>query len=157
MRGKAKRHGLGRRQLRWSLVALLTAVAALVAGLGASSASNEATGNPIKLGVLTSLTGTFTPWGIQTRAGMALAVNEINRTGGVKGRGQGRLLNLAVADDQSTNTNAGIDGFRRLTQQDRVVAVGGVIGSNIGAGDRAARRSRRRCRCSWSKRVLTRS
>jgi branched-chain amino acid transport system substrate-binding protein len=60
---------------------------------------------------------------------MALAVNEINRAGGVKGRGQGRRLNLAVADDQSGP--GAIDGFRRLTQQERVVAVGGVIGSNV--------------------------
>ena len=71
---------------------------------------------------------------------MALAVNEINRSGGVKGRGQGRRLNLVVADDQSTNTNAAIDGFRRLTQQEGVVSVGGIIGSPIGARDRAARR-----------------
>jgi branched-chain amino acid transport system substrate-binding protein len=62
---------------------------------------------------------------------MALAVNEINRSGGVKGQGQGRKLNLAVADDQSTNTNAAIDGFRRLTEQQNVVAVGGIIGSPI--------------------------
>ena len=62
---------------------------------------------------------------------MALAVNEINRSGGVKGRGQGRMLNLAVADDQSTNSNAAIEGFRRLTQQEGVVSVGGIIGSNI--------------------------
>jgi branched-chain amino acid transport system substrate-binding protein len=66
------------------------------------------------------------------RAGAALAVNEINRSGGVKGRGQGRMLNLAVADDQSTNTNAAIDGFRRLTQQEGAVSVGGIIGSPIG-------------------------
>ena len=59
-------------------------------------------------------------------------MNEINRSGGVKGRGQGRKLNLAVADDQSTNTNAAIDGFRRLTQQEGVVSVGGIIGSRIG-------------------------
>ena len=71
------------------------------------------------------------PWGLQVRAGMALAVNEINRSGGVKGRGQGRKLNLVVADDQSTNTNAAIDGFRRLTQQEGVVSVGGIIGSPI--------------------------
>jgi branched-chain amino acid transport system substrate-binding protein len=63
---------------------------------------------------------------------MALAVNEINRTGGVKGRGAGRKLNLVVADDQSTNTNAAIEGFRRLTQQEGVVSVGGIIGSPIG-------------------------
>jgi branched-chain amino acid transport system substrate-binding protein len=84
--------------------------------------------------VLTSLTGSFAPWGIQTRAGMALAVNEINRSGGVKGRGQGRRLNLAVADDQSVNTNAAIDGFRRLTEQEHVVSIGGIIGSNIALG-----------------------
>ena len=62
---------------------------------------------------------------------MALAINEINRSGGVKGKGQGRLLNLSVADDQSTNANAAIDGFRRLTEQEHVVAIGGLIGSNI--------------------------
>ena len=60
-----------------------------------------------------------------------MAVNEINRSGGVKGRGQGRMLNLVVADDQSTNTNAAIDGFQRLTQQEGVVSVGGIIGSPI--------------------------
>ena len=118
------------------LVAAVGALAALAAAwggstaYGGSSAANAA--SPIKLGVLTPLTGNFAPWGIQVRAGAALAVNEINRSGGVKGRGQGRLLNLAVADDQSTNTNAAIDGFRRLTQQEGVVSVGGIIGSPIG-------------------------
>jgi branched-chain amino acid transport system substrate-binding protein len=118
------------------LIAAVGALAALAAAwggstaYGGSSAANSA--SPIKLGVLTPLTGNFAPWGIQVRAGAALAVNEINRAGGVKGRGQGRLLNLAVADDQSTNTNAAIDGFRRLTQQEGVVSVGGIIGSPIG-------------------------
>ena len=49
----------------------------------------------------------------------------------MKGRGQGRRLNLVVADDQSVNTTAAIDGFRRLTQQENVVSVGGIIGSPI--------------------------
>jgi branched-chain amino acid transport system substrate-binding protein len=111
------------------------AVAVLTAALSGSSAyggsSAPAQGGPIKIGALTPLTGPFAPWGLQARAGMALAVNEINRSGGVKGRGQGRRLNLVVADDQSVNTNAAIDGFRRLTQQDDVVSVGGIIGSPI--------------------------
>jgi branched-chain amino acid transport system substrate-binding protein len=108
-------------------IAMLTAVAGGSSALGGPSGQ----GNPIKIGVLTPLTGNFAPWGIQARAGMVLAVNEINRSGGVKGRGQGRQLNLAIADDQSTNTNAAIDGFRRLTQQENVVSVGGIIGSPI--------------------------
>jgi branched-chain amino acid transport system substrate-binding protein len=121
---------------RFSLVAAVGALAALVAASGGSSAlggsSGPAQGSPIKIGVLTSLTGNFAPWGIQVRAGMALAINEVNRAGGVKGRGQGRKLNLAVADDQSGP--AAVDGFRRLTQQENVVAVGGVIGSNVALG-----------------------
>ena len=121
---------------RYRLTAAVGAVAMFTAVLGGSSAyggsSESAAPSPIKLGVLTPLTGPFAPWGIQVRAGAALAVNEINRSGGVKGRGGGRLINLAVADDQSTNTNAAIDGFRRLTQQEGVVSVGGIIGSPIG-------------------------
>jgi branched-chain amino acid transport system substrate-binding protein len=121
---------------RFWLVAAAGALAALAAASGGSSAlrgpSAQAQGSPIKLGVLTPLTGNFAPWGIQARAGMALAVNEVNRSGGVKGRGQGRRLNLIVADDQSTNTTAAVDGFRRLTQQENVVSVGGVINSAFG-------------------------
>ena len=114
------------------VVALLTAAMGGSTAYGGSNAANgPSQGSPIKLGALTPLTGPFAPWGIQVRAGMALAVNEINRSGGVKGRGQGRKLNLAVADDQSVNANAAIDGFRRLTEQERVVAIGGIIGSNI--------------------------
>ena len=122
------------KRFRW--IGAVGAVAMLTAALSGSSAyggsSAAAQGSPIKVGVLTSLTGNFAPWGIQVRAGMALAVNEINRSGGVKGRGQGRKVNLAVADDQSGP--AAVDGFRRLTQQEGVVAVGGVIGSNVALG-----------------------
>jgi branched-chain amino acid transport system substrate-binding protein len=119
---------------RFRLGTAVAAVALLTAALSGASAFGGPTGqaSPIKIGALTPLSGNFAPWGIQVRAGMALGVNEINRSGGVKGRGQGRLLNLAVADDQSTNTSAAIDGFRRLTQQENVVAVGGIINSAFG-------------------------
>jgi branched-chain amino acid transport system substrate-binding protein len=120
---------------RFRLIAGVGGLVMLTAVLGGSSAyggsSAPAQTGAIKIGVLTPLTGPFAPWGLQARAGMALAVNEINRSGGVKGRGGGRQLNLAVADDQSVNTNAAIDGFRRLTQQENVVSVGGIIGSPI--------------------------
>jgi branched-chain amino acid transport system substrate-binding protein len=122
-------------------VALFTAVLSGSSAYGGSSGTAQA--SPINLGVLTPLTGPFAPWGIQVRAGMTLAVNEINRSGGVKGRGQRRRLNLVVADDQSTNTNAAIEGFRRLTQQEGAVSVGGIIGSPIAlATTRLAEESR---------------
>jgi branched-chain amino acid transport system substrate-binding protein len=119
---------------RFRLVAAVGAALSLAVALGGSTAyGGSAQGAPIKIGALVPVTGPFTAWGIQARSGMVLAINEINRKGGVKprGRGQARLLNLVVADDQSTNTSAGIDGFRRLTEQEGVVAVGGIIGSPI--------------------------
>lgn len=121
---------------RFWLVTAIGALAALTAALGGSTALGGSSAGSraaaIKLGAITPLTGPFAPWGLQVRAGMVMAVNEINRSGGVKGRGQGRLLNLAVADDQSRNTSAAIDGFRRLTQQEGVVSIGGIIDSGIG-------------------------
>jgi branched-chain amino acid transport system substrate-binding protein len=122
------------KRFRWfAAVGSLVVLTAALSGSGAyGSPTGPAQGAAIKIGVLTPLTGPFAPWGLQVRAGAALAVNEVNRSGGVKGRGQGRRLNLAVADDQSVNTNAAIDGFRRLTQQEDAISVGGIIGSPIG-------------------------
>jgi len=81
---------------------------------------------PIKIGLLTSLTATFAPWGVSARDGMRLAVEEINAAGGV----DGRMLELLERDDQS-NPEEGASGFERLIE-DGVVAVGGVISSSVG-------------------------
>ena len=115
----------------------------LTAALSGSSAYGGSSGpaqrSPIKLGVLTPLPGALRALGRPGARRGGHAVNEINRSGGVKG-GQGRRLNLVVADDQSVNTTAAIDGFRRLTQQEDVVSVGGHHRQPYRAGDHAARR-----------------
>src|SRR5213592_1492925 len=113
---------------RLSSIAVVSAVALLTAGVGGSSTSSRsaASKSPINIGALTSLTGPFTPWGIQARDGMQLAVKEINAKGGVKGR----PFNLVVEDDQSSAT-AGVDAYNRLIEQQHVVAVGGLISSDV--------------------------
>ena len=84
-------------------------------------------GEPIRIGALTSLTGNFAPWGVQVRDGMQLAVNEVNQAGGV----DGRQLELVVADDQS-KAEEGARALERLIERDGVVAVGGIISSDVG-------------------------
>jgi branched-chain amino acid transport system substrate-binding protein len=115
---------------RWR-VAVFGALALLVAGCGSSSSSGGSASSgskgPITIGALTSLTGTFAPWGLELRDGMQFAVNQINSAGGINGR----KLQLAVADDTS-NPAPGITAFNRLTEQDHAVAVGGVIDSDVG-------------------------
>jgi branched-chain amino acid transport system substrate-binding protein len=89
-------------------------------------AAEAPSGEPIIIGALTSLTGPFTPWGVQARDGMQLAVDEINAAGGVTGR----PLQLSVVDDES-NPEAGTSGIERLVEEG-AVAVGGVISSDVG-------------------------
>jgi branched-chain amino acid transport system substrate-binding protein len=86
----------------------------------------EPTGEPIVIGALTSLSGPFTPWGLQVRDGMQLAVDEINAAGGV----DGRPFQLEVVDDQS-DPDQGTTGVERLIDQG-VVAIGGTISSDVG-------------------------
>ena len=87
--------------------------------------TTPASGEPVKIAALTSLTGNFGPWGIQLQDGMKLAVAEINAAGGAGGR----PLELVVADDQS-NAEEGVSQLERLIE-DGVVAAGGIISSDV--------------------------
>jgi len=91
----------------------------------ATSSGASASGEPIKIGSLTSLTGPFTSWGIHASAGMQLAVDEINEAGGV----DGRMLELVIVDDQSDAEEASIQ-LERL-HEEGVVAVAGTISSGV--------------------------
>ena len=91
-----------------------------------AAAAEAPSGDPIVIGALTSLTGPFTPWGVQVRDGMQLAVDELNAAGGVGGR----PLELSVVDDES-NPEAGTSGIERLIEEG-AVAVGGIISSDVG-------------------------
>ena len=93
---------------------------------GEAPAVEPVSSEPILIGNLTSFTGPFTPWGIQVRDGMQMAVEEINAAGGVGGR----MLELVVVDDQS-NAEEATNGIERLIE-DGVVAVAGTISSDVG-------------------------
>ena len=82
---------------------------------------------PIKIGQLSDLTSTFTPWGLNVRDGMALAAQEINDAGGVNGR----MIEIVVQDSENDG-DIGVDRFERLVE-DGVVAVGGILSSGVGA------------------------
>jgi branched-chain amino acid transport system substrate-binding protein len=118
-----------RHRSRVGLFSLLLAMALLLAACGGGDEGGTEGGSrePIRIGALTSLTGNFTPWGVQVRAGMQLAVNELNQAGGAGGR----RLELVVADDQSKAEEGG-RAIERLIERDRVVAVGGIISSDVG-------------------------
>jgi branched-chain amino acid transport system substrate-binding protein len=95
--------------------------------LGVFALAGAAYAQPVKIAFLSSLSGPFTPWGIQVRDGMKLAVAEINAAGGVNGR----PLELVERDDRN-NASEGVTAFKYLVEREGIVAAGGVISSDVG-------------------------
>ncbi len=100
---------------------LLLLALALVAVVSASAASAD----PIKIGHYASLTGKDAAFGVATRKGVLLAIDEINAKGGVLGR----KLDYVVEDIQSKQGESAT-AVKKLISRDKVVA---VIGANASA------------------------
>lgn len=79
----------------------------------------------IRIGEFGSLTGTTATFGISTKNGIDLAIDEINKAGGVGGK----PLRVIVEDDQGKPEEAAT-AVRKLVEQDRVIAVLGEVASS---------------------------
>lgn len=80
----------------------------------------------ILLGEVGSLTGSEAAFGISTRDGIAMAIDEANEAGGVKGK----KLAVRVYDDQSKPEEAASAVTRLITQDKVLVILGEVASSN---------------------------
>src|SRR5881397_3227670 len=95
-------------------------VAALLGNLGHWALSYAADKEPIKIGVLHSLSGTMAISEVSIRDIVLMAVEEINAKGGVLGR----KLN-PVVEDPASNWDLFAEKAKKLLLQDQVVAVFG--------------------------------
>lgn len=109
---------------KWSVVFLTMAIMAL-AVCGAASAAE-----PIKLGFIAALTGDFSAYGIAESNAAKMAVDEINKKGGLLGR----KVELVIYDCRSRPEDT-VNAVRRLINQDKVIAIGGpnFSGAHIAA------------------------
>jgi branched-chain amino acid transport system substrate-binding protein len=92
-------------------------IALLLAALAPATVGNAQTKKPIKIGLLTSLSGPFTPWGILVRDGMKLAISEVNAAGGVAGQ----PIELVERDTRNKPSEA-ITAFKYMVEREGVVA-----------------------------------
>src|SRR4026208_1396608 len=104
------------------------AAALSVAALTITSVRDAYAQQPIKIAFLSSLSGPFTPWGINVRDGMKLAIAEVNAAGGVNGR----PIVLVERDDRN-NANERVTAFKYLVEREGIVAAGGGIRGGGGA------------------------
>lgn len=102
------------------------AIAALVLMTSGPEPVASAGRGPIRVGAVFSETGGLRSIGSPGLAGMRLAAAEINRRGGVLGR----RLRLEAADSRSRPA-AVVRAVRRLIQDERAVALGGLNDSTL--------------------------
>ena len=99
----------------------LTAAAALVLSAGVALAAD-----PIKIGVDGPFTGGSSSMGVSMRDGVRLAVEEINKAGGVLGR----KLAVVERDDEAKNER-GVQIAQELINKEKVTAVVGYINTGV--------------------------
>lgn len=105
------------------LLSVLAAGAVMMGALAGCGGEKKAEqGDVIKIGGLLEMTGGSASFGISSKNGIDLALNQIN----AKGVLGGKKLALVVADDKSEASEA-TNGMQKLLSQDKVVA---VIGPN---------------------------
>jgi branched-chain amino acid transport system substrate-binding protein len=118
------------------LAVSLAAVSLVVAGCGDDSGGGGSTSDPIRIGQIASLTGNYAPLGSENKKSVELAIEKINRDGGVLGR----QLEVVVKDDQSKPDQA-VLAFNDLRGDDVTAVIGSSFSNSalatIPAVDRA--------------------
>lgn len=92
--------------------------------------------DPIKIGVVTPLSGTYTPIGQQVRWGLELATKAINADGGIMGR-QVQL----IFEDEEANPSVAVQKAEKLFEVQKVDFLTGTVnsGSTLAVGQTAER------------------
>lgn len=106
-----------RRRTRSSLLAI--GLCCLSLAVGPSSGLSKVEGDKIILGAAVSLSGKYAGSGLHTKNGYDLAVETINKAGGVKVGGRSYSLEIKYYDDES-DTNLAVQLAERLIQEDRI-------------------------------------
>ena len=113
---------------RWFAVTGVVTVATLVTPAVAADA--------IKIGVVTPLSGTYTPIGQQVRWGLELAAKEVNAAGGI----MGHQVEL-IFEDEEANPSVAVQKAEKLFQVQKVDFLTGTVnsGSTLAVGQTAER------------------
>ncbi|MFB6466337.1 ABC transporter substrate-binding protein [Cytobacillus sp. Hz8] len=96
----------------------------ILAGCSGANSSSGGGGDKIKIGVNLELSGNVASYGESLSQGIDLAVNEINKSGGV----DGKKFDVVKVDNKSDAAEA-TNGAIKLTSQDKVTAIIGAATS----------------------------
>lgn len=111
----------------------------IAAALALAASTALAQSGPIRIGVVTPLSGTYAGIGQQVRWGLDMAAAEINAAGGV----MGRRLEL-VYEDEEANPAVAVQKAEKLIQVSKVEFLTGTVnsGSTLAVGELAERNNK---------------
>ncbi|MDN3017257.1 ABC transporter substrate-binding protein [Paenibacillus sp. BSR1-1] len=109
---------------KWAKTFMASALLAGVLAGCSGPKENAAGGNTIKVGVNLELSGGVASYGESLKKGIDIAVDEINKKGGV----DGKKIDLVKVDNKSEAAEA-TNGAVKLTSQDKVTAIIGAATS----------------------------
>jgi branched-chain amino acid transport system substrate-binding protein len=110
--------------MTYAFTKLVSGIALGFAALGFAGAAIAA--DPIKIGVTGPFTGGSSSMGVSMRDGVKLAVDEINKAGGVIGR----QLQIVERDDEAKNER-GVQIAQELINKEKVAATVGFINTGV--------------------------
>lgn len=121
MRGRILRYAIA-----VLMAALVAALTGMIAGCSSPGAANSGTSGdePVRVGAILSLTGTYAALGTAERDALELQVARINAAGGVGGR----QIQLIIEDDGTDEAKA-VAAAQKLVNADGVVAILGATGT----------------------------
>ncbi len=126
MRGRTLRLAFGvlEAALAAALAVTLVGCTATKSTTSETQTSKAASGEPIKIGAIVSLTGTYAGLGEPEKNAIEMEVKRINEAGGINGR----PIEVIIEDDGTDNTKA-VSAATKLIDQDKVVAIIGATGT----------------------------
>ena len=108
--------------IQFKPLVLQLALSTAIAGFGSAAMAAD----PIKIGVSGPFTGGSSSMGVSMRDGVKLAVDEINKAGGVLGR----PLQVVERDDEAKNER-GVQIAQELINKEKVAATVGYINTGV--------------------------
>ncbi|HKX44123.1 MAG TPA: ABC transporter substrate-binding protein, partial [Burkholderiaceae bacterium] len=112
-------------KITWTAFAATIAFIAAAASTGAQAQTSQGVSkSEILVGTIQDLSGPLAGYGKQVRAGMLLAVDEVNEQGGL----HGRKLRLLV-EDSGYDPKKAVLAAQKLVNQDKIFIMAGHIGT----------------------------
>ncbi|WGX96089.1 ABC transporter substrate-binding protein [Nocardioides sp. L-11A] len=110
-----------------ALGSMLTVAACGTGEAGTASGSGGGSADdPLRVGLLFSLTGPAAPYGISERNGARVVLDDINADGGINGK----KIEIFEADDKTDPTTAAQEARKLITQDKVDVIIGTTAGGN---------------------------